>query len=148
MSASTGRCCREPRRFIRRIRENRRQCAREKAMKIGDRDLWVVASAPFKLRHCIAAKNMLTKYGNPGDALYRYLLGRGDYPAAIGVKTPIGPIQLACNSSHDMLTVNEIFCRLDYLATSEDQIVVDFGSNIGISAAYFLTRSRSSFVYL
>jgi FkbM family methyltransferase len=120
----------------------------EMAMKIGNRDLRVIASAPFKLRHAIAAKNMLGVYCNPSDALYRYLLGKGDYPAGIKVKTPIGPILLTCNSPHDMLTVNEIFCRLDYLATDEDQVVVDFGSNIGISAAYFLTRSRTSFAYL
>lgn len=46
-----------------------------------------------------------------------------------------------------MLTINEIFCRLDYSASASDLAIVDFGSNIGISALYFLTRSDKSFVY-
>jgi FkbM family methyltransferase len=44
--------------------------------------------------------------------------------------------------------VNEIFCRRDYPATAHHRVIVDFGSNIGISAAYFLTVAPESFVYL
>jgi FkbM family methyltransferase len=51
-------------------------------------------------------------------------------------------------SKDDILTVNEIFCRQDYRADESDLVCVDFGSNIGVSAAYFLTRSPSTFVYL
>jgi FkbM family methyltransferase len=47
-----------------------------------------------------------------------------------------------------VLTVNEIFCRGDYRAGSGATVFVDFGSNIGISAAYFLTRNRTGFAYL
>jgi FkbM family methyltransferase len=43
-------------------------------------------------------------------------------------------------SHHDMLTLNEVFCRRDYAAGDDDRRVVDIGSNIGISALYFLTR--------
>ena len=40
-----------------------------------------------------------------------------------------------------MWTVNEVFCRQDYGADASIRAVVDVGSNIGISALYFLTRS-------
>ncbi len=43
-------------------------------------------------------------------------------------------------TSHDLLTVNEVFCRLDYAAPPDTRVVVDVGSNVGISALYFLTR--------
>jgi FkbM family methyltransferase len=82
------------------------------------------------------------------EASGRYFLGRGQYPDRIAVNTPMGVVELDVYSHHDMLTINEIFCRLDYKADASDKIIVDFGSNIGISAAYFLTRSKDSRVYL
>jgi FkbM family methyltransferase len=39
------------------------------------------------------------------------------------------------------VTVVEVFCRLDYAAPPDVGVVVDLGSNIGISALYFLTRN-------
>ncbi len=46
-----------------------------------------------------------------------------------------------------MSTVNEIFCREDYRVGDELAVAVDVGSNIGISALYFLTRNGTSRVY-
>jgi FkbM family methyltransferase len=117
-------------------------------MKVGNRELGVVLSALFQRRHAIAARNMLRIYHHPAEAFGRYLLGRGDYPAGIVIRTPTGSLTLTVYSHHDILTINEIFCRLDYPMTAQDQVIVDFGSNIGVSAAYFLTSTSSSFVYL
>jgi FkbM family methyltransferase len=47
-----------------------------------------------------------------------------------------------------MFTVNEIFCRKDYPSDQTDAVVVDIGSNIGISALYFLTRNDHARCYL
>jgi FkbM family methyltransferase len=47
-----------------------------------------------------------------------------------------------------MLTVNEIFCRLDYKAAENIKVAVDLGSNIGLSALYFLSRNDESQCYL
>jgi FkbM family methyltransferase len=117
-------------------------------MKIGNRDLGLVLSALLEKRHYIAARNMLRVYRNPVDAFGRYFLAGGQYPASIVVNTLTGPLSLALYSYHDILTVNEVFCRLDYPAAAEDRVIVDFGSNIGISAAYFLTTAPNSFAYL
>lgn len=117
-------------------------------MKIGNRSLATVGSALLQTRHYIAGFNMLKAYDHPVELALRYLLARGRYPASIGLRTPIGPLSLTAYTHHDILTIEEIFCRKDYPATAEDRIVVDFGSNIGLSAAWFLTRSRDSFVYL
>ena len=117
-------------------------------MKIATRDLNRIYSAPLQKRHYIAAKNMFTLYARPFDAYMRYLCGTGDYPTEVTVKTPSGSIPLTVYSSHDLLTVNEIFCREDYKLDGRDQVIVDFGSNIGISAAYFLSRNTRNFAYL
>tara|TARA_B100001750_G_C15137553_1_gene412955 strand:- start:72 stop:632 length:561 start_codon:yes stop_codon:yes gene_type:complete len=47
-----------------------------------------------------------------------------------------------------MLTVNEVFCRIDYPADLNINVIVDIGSNIGITALYFLTRNDKSRCYL
>jgi FkbM family methyltransferase len=117
-------------------------------MKIGNREIGVVLSALGRKRHYVAARNMLRVYRHPVDAFGRYFLGRGQYPADIRINTLSGPLILTVYSYHDILTVNEIFCRLDYRAKEGDRVIVDFGSNIGISAAYFLTSTPNSFVYL
>jgi hypothetical protein len=73
----------------------------------------------------------------------RYLLGRGDYPYSCSVRTPVGPISIRLDSHHDMITVNEMFCRLDYRVDRSARTIVDVGSNIGVSALYFLTRTNA-----
>jgi FkbM family methyltransferase len=46
------------------------------------------------------------------------------------------------------MTVHEIFCREDYRSPSPPRVVIDLGSNIGVSALYFLTRSPSTYCEL
>jgi FkbM family methyltransferase len=95
------------------------------------------AAAPANYRALAA---MPRRYLHPADAARRYFFGRGEYPTQIAVRTPLGVVRPTLWSHHDMLTVNEIFCRRDYAARPDDRRVVDIGSNIGISALYFLTR--------
>jgi hypothetical protein len=89
---------------------------------------------------------MLIRYTTPFDVYRRYISATGDYPASVTVKTPTGALQLMTYSHHDLLTVNESFCREDYKADNCKGVVVNFGSNI--SSAYFLSRSTTSFAYL
>jgi FkbM family methyltransferase len=117
-------------------------------MKVGGRDLGVICRAAFQRRHYLAAYNMLHVYEEPRKAFGDYLLKVGEYPRAIIVRTPSGPLPLRLYSHDDLLTVNEIFCRKDYPIKIGDKIIVDFGSNIGVSAAYFLSAAPNSHVYL
>lgn len=75
------------------------------------------------------------------DDASRYLTGRGEYPHTCEVRTPNGRVSIELASHHDMITVNEIFCRLDYRMDTAARTIVDIGSNIGVSALYFLTHS-------
>jgi FkbM family methyltransferase len=75
-----------------------------------------------------------------GVTAWRYLSGRGVYPWRCGVRTPMGVVAPRTYSHHDLVTVAEVFCRLDYAAPPGMRVVVDLGSNIGVSALYFLTR--------
>lgn len=117
-------------------------------MGIGGRSWSTIAQAALTRQHYTAGLNMLRVYRRPGDAYRRYVLGRGTYPTSVEVSTPIGRIGARLYCKDDMLTLNEVFCREDYQADGGDKVVVDFGSNIGITALYFLTRSPEAFAYL
>jgi len=83
----------------------------------------------------------------PIDFIRRYVTGRGSYPTAIILMTPAGKLRLNCYSPDDVQTINEIFFREDYRVDDDVNVIVDFGSNIGFSCAYFLSRDRQAFCY-
>jgi FkbM family methyltransferase len=115
---------------------------------LANRSFKQIARALVGRQHYIALLNMVRVYPCFWSNLARYLSGRGQYPYQIEVRTPLGIISPTLYSHHDLLTVNEIFCRNDYLADRNIRTVVDLGSNIGISALYFLTRNRQAKCYL
>ncbi len=117
-------------------------------MIIGGRKLSTILGAFLQRRHYRALKNMISVYNRPLQVLWRYISARGKYPWNIKIKTPMGRVEACLYSHHDLLTVNEIFCRGDYSCSQYIDVVVDFGSNIGISALYFLTRNHHSYAYL
>jgi len=96
----------------------------------------------------IALINIFKYFYNPTDVLLRYVFGQGNYPKNITVKTPLGKQKVWLYSYHDMITMVECYGKLDYPAEKEISCVVDFGSNIGISAGYFLTRNKNIKIYL
>ncbi|MGE9808293.1 MULTISPECIES: FkbM family methyltransferase [unclassified Janibacter] len=104
-------------------------------------------SAPFRPRNYRAFAHTLTTYRRPVDALDRYVRGTGDYPWHPVLRTPIGEIELVVPHPHDVRTVNEVFCRRDY-GSGAPEVVVDVGGNIGVSAAWFLSRTPTSRVYV
>ncbi len=111
----------------------------------GGRPLGLVWRSLGQARHYRALANMARVYPRPVDALARYVLGRGGYPARVDVRTPAGRVRPRLYTRHDMLTLNEVFCRLDYELAGPARVVVDVGSNIGLSALYFLTRPSRPF---
>jgi FkbM family methyltransferase len=108
-----------------------------------------LASAPFDPRHYRALGNILRHAEEPVDFLRRYVWRSGTYPHRVPIRGRNGQrLDIMVHSAEDMQTINEIFFRNDYPVTGSEQVVVDFGSNIGISALWFLTSSPSAFAYL
>ncbi len=115
---------------------------------LGGRRPSLVVREAFRRRNYLALWRMARVFPDTRDAAGRYLLGRGSYPARCRVRTPAGEVAPMLHSSHDMFTVNEVFCREDYAAGPGLRTVVDIGSNIGISALYFLTRDTACRCFL
>jgi FkbM family methyltransferase len=115
---------------------------------LGDRPLGFIAREAVRPSNWTALARMPRRYAHPIDGARRYFTPGGSYPYRCEIRTPLGTVAPMLHSQHDMITVNEIFAREDYRVGAEAQVVVDVGSNIGISALYFLTRSEASRVWL
>ena len=62
-------------------------------------------------------------------------------------RTPTGDLELTAFSPEDVITFFIIFCRREYTPQKHARVFVDFGSNIGVTAAYFLSRDDRNVVY-
>jgi FkbM family methyltransferase len=111
-------------------------------MRIRDREPRRILAAPFKPRTWLTLGRMALTYRRPAAALRRYVSNADhDYPWDVTLRTPLGDVTLPLESRHDLLTVNEIFCRRDY-GSGSSGVIVDIGANIGIASVFFLTRNR------
>jgi FkbM family methyltransferase len=115
---------------------------------LGGRPLGFVAREAVRRANWAALARMPRRYPRFAENAWRYFTGRGEYPYRCEVRTPHGIVAPTLFSPDDMVTVNEVFCREDYRVGPDLKVVVDIGSNIGISALYFLTRSPSARVWL
>jgi len=116
-------------------------------MRLRDRTLSALLAAPFRAKNWRAAFYCIRTVHRPGAFLLRYLSNSGSYPHQVTIRTPVGPVRPMLFSRHDLLTVNEVFCRRDYGDGVGLATVVDVGANIGIATLWFLVRSPSCFVY-
>lgn len=108
----------------------------------------MVAREILRGHNYIALWRMSRVYPHFRENAARYFLGRGEYPYECEIRTPQGVVAPRLHGSDDMWTVNEVFCRRDYGDDRAAQAVVDVGSNIGISALFFLTRNPGCRVWL
>jgi FkbM family methyltransferase len=115
---------------------------------LNDRSIWLIARNVARPVNYLALARLGRVYDRPLAAAARYFFGSGEYPITVRVRTPIGIRPVTLYNGQDAITLHEIFCREDYRCPSPPKIVVDLGSNIGISALYFLTRSPETFCEL
>ena len=115
---------------------------------LGDRPLGFIAREAVRPSNWVALARMPRRYRHPLDGARRYFTPGGTYPHRCEIRTPLGVVAPTLHSQHDMITVNEVFCREDYRVGAEAEVIVDVGSNIGISALYFLTRSEGARAWL
>jgi FkbM family methyltransferase len=106
------------------------------------------SAALFEKSFYVAFFNIFVYFKRPVNILIRYVFETGAYPQKFSINTPLGLQVVTAFSHHDLITLVECFAKLDYRAPKNISAVVDFGSNIGISALYFLTRNPNVQVYL
>jgi FkbM family methyltransferase len=116
-------------------------------IKIGRRDFSEFARRTMDPNNFLAFARMFAVHHRPVRILFEEVFSKGLYPRTVTLKTPTGPLNLMLYSPADMSTLNLIFCRRDYFVPPETKVIVDIGSNIGLSSLFWLTRNDISFVY-
>ena len=106
------------------------------------------SAALFEKSFYLAFANIFIFFKSPLKVLFCYVFEIGNYPQRFFIRTPLGLQGVEIFSHSDLITLVECFGKLDYIAPRDISVVVDFGSNIGISALYFLTRNKDIKVYL
>jgi FkbM family methyltransferase len=108
-----------------------------------------LAATFIKLSSIAAAMRCLVVCREPLSLLYHYItrnpLLRESFPYHF--RTPTGDLRLRAYCVEDVITLFIIFCRREYTPREGARVFVDFGSNIGVAAAYFLSRDRQNIVY-
>ena len=113
-------------------------------IKIGKRPLSEVINRVFRKELLEIIKNFFIVHKNPIKAMYDEFFTKGKYPKLIETKQGI---KIKLFSYGDFSTFNLVFCRRDYLADKKINVVLDIGSNIGITAHYWLFKNSKAKVY-
>jgi FkbM family methyltransferase len=88
----------------------------------------------------LALYRALWVFSNP--VLFAWSVLRRSAPARVRLRTPTGAVILRLRNFESLKTVFSVFCREDYRTEIDRAFVfLDVGANVGISAAYFLTRN-------
>ncbi len=111
------------------------------------RSMAALVSAALRPSVYLAVARMLLEPAAGFGLLKRYLTGTGSYPAQFTLRTPTSPVTLTAFVADDVITINEVYFRGDYGTSQNDEVVVDFGANIGISASFFLSRNSRAKIY-
>mgnify|MGYP001258455327 FL=1 len=114
---------------------------------IGKRNILIFLNRLFQIDNYLALINFFKVHKKPFTSIFNEIFSTGLYPTKIFFKTPIGVKSVKIYSPNDFSTFNLIFCRKDYAISKKNNIILDIGSNIGLSAVYWLTRNKNNVVY-
>lgn len=114
---------------------------------IGKRKLGTFFQRVIKLENFYALINFFKVHRNPVQSILKEVFSLGKYPIKLFFNTPIGVKFATIYSADDFSTFNLIFCRKDYFISNRDRVILDIGSNIGLSTLYWLTRNNENIVY-
>lgn len=109
-------------------------------LKVGKRNFFETFKQIFNLNIFEVIFNFFLVHRNPLNAIVNELFSTGKYPSMIILKNKM---KIKLYSVYDFSTLNLVFCRQDYYKPKNINLVVDIGSNIGISCLYWLDNNSS-----
>jgi len=116
-------------------------------LKIGKRNFLTFLKRIAKIENFIAIFRFFRIHKSPFEAISNEIFSSGKYPKRLSFNSPSGNAKANLYSKDDFSTFNLIFCREDYFYKKKHKIVLDIGSNIGLSAIYWLTRNDDTIVH-
>jgi FkbM family methyltransferase len=116
-------------------------------MRIGRRNLKELKQLLLERSAYAAIPRMFGVHRRPLRVIFEEAFSFSSYPWNVVLRTPIGDARVCLHSAADLSTANLVFCRQDYYMPAGAKVVVDVGSNIGLSSLYWLTRDTQSYVH-
>ena len=113
-------------------------------LKIGKRSIIETLKLLIRKEIFNTVKNFFVVYKNPIKAMSNEFFTKGKYPCILEMKNGM---KIKLYSHEDFSTLNLVFCREDYLADKKIKTIVDIGSNIGITALYWIYKNPKAQVY-
>lgn len=116
-------------------------------LKIGKRSFSTFIKRIVKIENYVAIIRFFKVHKSPFKSIFNEIFSSGKYPRILFFNSPLGEVKVNLYSYNDFSTFNLIFCRQDYLYITNQNIILDIGSNIGLSSIFWLTRSRDTVVH-
>ena len=116
-------------------------------LKIGKRSFLTFIKRIVKIENYVAIIRFFKVHKSPFKSIFNEIFSSGKYPRILSFNSPLGESKVNLYSYNDFSTFNLIFCRQDYLYGDNHKIILDIGSNIGLSSIYWLTRSKDTVVH-
>jgi FkbM family methyltransferase len=116
-------------------------------MRIGRRNLKELKQLLLERSAYAAIPRIFGVHRRPLRVIFEEAFSFSSYPWNVALRTPIGDARVCLHSAADLSTANLVFCRQDYYMPAGAKVVVDVGSNIGLSSVYWLTRHTGSYVH-
>ena len=116
-------------------------------LKIGKRSFLTFIKRIIKKENYIALIRFFKIHKSPLKSILNEIFSSGKYPRILSFNSPLGVSKVNLYSYNDFSTFNLIFCRQDYLYENKQKIILDIGSNIGLSSIFWLTRSNDTVVH-
>ncbi len=116
-------------------------------LKIGKRNFLTFIKRIIKVENYVAIIRFFKVHKSPIKSILNEIFSSGKYPKILSFNSPLGESKVNLYSFNDFSTFNLIFCRQDYLYRDKQKIILDIGSNIGLSSIFWLTRSKDTVVH-
>jgi FkbM family methyltransferase len=116
-------------------------------MHIGRRNLRELKQLLLERNAYRAIPRLFEVHRRPLRVILEEAFSFSSYPWNVVLRTPVGDAKVCLHSAADLSTANLVFCRQDYHMPPRAKVVVDVGSNIGLSSVYWLTRHTESYVH-
>ena len=116
-------------------------------LKIGKRSFLTFIKRIVKKENYVALIRFFKIHKSPFRSILNEIFSSGKYPRTLSFNSPLGESKVNLYSYNDFSTFNLIFCRQDYLYKNKQKIILDIGSNIGLSSLFWLTRSKDTVIH-
>ena len=113
-------------------------------IKIGKRYIHEIFKQLISLNIFNIIKKFFLVHKNPIRAMVNEFFSIGNYPKTI---TLMNKYKIKVYNIDDFSTLNLVFCREDYFKPKKIKVVIDIGSNIGISSLYWFIGNPTCKIY-